>query len=298
MEATVTPVVVTCIQKGSLMRDWTGQQVGNYHVLRLLQHGTMIDRYLSYDVSSQRQITLFLLAAPTDENGISRFRRNLPIIKRLVHPHIAPLLDADVRDMTPFVALDQLPTSRQYHRFPLPISTVIQYVSQLADALDYAHSQYVCPSYSAPETIFIGHQGEALLAGYGVSLLEISQSPHGLDERWEFAVPLCYLPPERMIGRPMGPFSDQYALAAIAYEWLCGVPPFQDSEPLKIVLQIIQAPPPSLQEKALRLPATVEQVIVKALAKKPEERFATIQAFSHALREASEKAVDGPIRPT
>jgi len=281
------------------MRDWTGQQVGNYHVLRLLEQGTVIDRYLSYDVSSQRQITLFLLAAPTDENGIFLFQRNLPILKRLVHPHIAPLLDAGVQDRTPFVALDHLPTSRQYHRFPLPISIVIQYVSQLADAFDYAHSQDVCPSYSAPETILIGHHGEALLAGFSLRLLEgVSQSRLDPDKRWEFAVPLCYLSPEQLSGRPMGPFSDQYTLAAVVYEWLCGVPLFQGSEPLKIVLQIIQAPPPSLQEKILTQPAAVEQVIVKALAKKPEERFATIQAFSHALREASKKAVDGPTRPT
>lgn len=198
--------------------------------------------------------------------------------------------------MTPFVALNHLPTSRQYHHFPLPISTVIQYVSQLADALDYAHSKYVYPGYSTPETILIGPQGEALLVGYGLRLLEISHK--GLDTYRERAVPRCYLPPEQLIAEPIGPFSDQYALAAVTYEWLCGVPPFQDSEPLKVVLQIIQAPPPSLQEKALRLPATVEQVIMKALAKKPEERFTTIQVFSHALREASKKAVDDPRRPT
>lgn len=279
------------------MRDWTGQQVGNYHVIRLLEQGTVIDRYLSYDVSSQRQITL-LLAAPTNEAGIFRFQRNLPINMRLIHPHIAPLLDIGVQDMTPFVALDHLPTSRQYHRFPLPVSIVIQYVSQLADAFDYAHSQYVCPSYIAPETILIGHHGEALLAGFSLRLLEISQSLQGLDKSWERPIPLCYLPPEQLIDGSMGPFGDQYALAAVVYEWLCGVPLFQGSEPLKIARQIIQAPPPSLQEKALTLPPTVEQVIVKALAKKPEERFATIKAFSHALIEASKKAVDGPTRLT
>jgi serine/threonine protein kinase len=280
------------------MRDRTGQQVGNYHVIRLLEQGTVIDRYLSYDVTSQRQITLFLLAVPTDEAGIFRFQRNLPIIKRLVHPHIAPLLDTGVQGMTPFVALDPLPTSRQSRRFPLPISTVIQYVSQLADAFDYAHSHYASPSSIAPETILIGHQGEALFAGFGVGLLEISHHPGGNDTPWDFPVPLCYLSPEQVSGRPIGPFSDQYALAAVVYEWLCGVPLFQGSEPLKIVLQIIQAPPPSLQEKARMLPRAVEQVIVKALAKKPEERFATIKAFSNALVEASQKALDSPTRPT
>ncbi len=280
------------------MRDWTGQQVGNYHVIRLLEQGTVIDRYLSYDVSSQRQITLLLLAAPTDETGILRFQRNLPIIKDLVHPHIAPLLDAGVQDRIPFVALDHLPTSRQYHQFPLPIPTVIPYVSQLADAFDYAHSQGVCPSYIAPETILIGHHGEALLAGYGVRLLEISQSPQGFDQRWEFPVPLCYLPPEQLSGRLIGPFSDQYALAAVVYEWLCGMPPFHGTASMQTTVQIITTPPPPLRGKAPMLPLALELVIIKALAKEPTERFVTIQAFCHALKEASPKAVDGPTQPT
>ncbi len=200
--------------------------------------------------------------------------------------------------MTPFMALDHLPTSRQYYRFPLPISTVIPYVSQLADAFDYAHSQYVCPSYIAPETILIGHHGEALLAGFGMALLYMLQDREGFDKRWELLVPLCYLSPEQLGGGPMGPFSDQYALAAVVYEWLCGMPPFHGTSSMQTAAQIITTPPPPLREKAPKLPLALEQVIMKALAKKPEERFATIQAFSHALREASQRAVDGPTQPT
>jgi eukaryotic-like serine/threonine-protein kinase len=285
-----------CIQKGSLMRDWTGQQVGNYHVLRLLEHGTGIDRYLSYDVSSQRQITLFLLAASTDEAGIFRFQRNLPIIKHLVHPHIASLLDAGVQDMTPFVALDHLPTSRQAHPLPLPIPTIVQSVSQLADAFDTAHNQGVWHTYTAPETILLGPRSEALLGGFGIRLLEISQAPG--DGRWECPVSPAYLAPEQVVGGFMDRSIDQYALAVVVYEWLCGVPPFQGATPLEITVHQLHDPPPSLRAKMPTVPVEMERVLIKALAKKPEERFATIQAFSHALREASQKAVDGPIWPT
>jgi hypothetical protein len=74
------------------MRDWTGQQVGNYHVIRLLEQGMLVDRYLGHDISSQKQVTLFLLAEATDEIGVRRFQRNVLVVKRLVHPYIAPLL--------------------------------------------------------------------------------------------------------------------------------------------------------------------------------------------------------------
>jgi serine/threonine-protein kinase len=248
-----------------------------------------IDRYLGYDVSAQQPIML-TCSARTDEAGLQRFQRNLPIVRRLAHPHIAPLRGAGVHEGTPFVALEHLPSSRQYHRFPLPLSTAIRYASQLAEALAYAQSQGIYPGYCAPETIVIGQRGEALLTGFCLRLLEISQRPGDLDQRREFPVPLGYLPPEQVSGGRTGPGSDQYALAAVLYEWLSGVPLFQGVEPLTIVLQIFQAPPLTWQEQALALPPAVVQVIARALARKPEERFATLQAFSQALREASQQS--------
>lgn len=273
------------------MRDWTGQQVGNYQVFRLLERGTVADRYFGYDLSSQRQVALHLLAEPTDEAGIQRFQRNAPICRRLVHPHIAPFREAGVQDMTPFVVLDCFPTSRQYHQFPLPVSVVIQYASQLADAFDYTHSQGNWPTPTCPETILIGDHGKALLAGFGWRLLEISQrAPEEREFGWHSSVSATYLSPEQLAGAwPVGKHCDQYALAVVVYEWLCGVPPFQGSSPLDIAMQHLRLPPPSLQEKVPTISQALDQVIKKALAKKPEERFESNKAFSTALREASKE---------
>lgn len=153
-----------------MMGDRTGQHVATYRLIRLLEQGALIDRYLSSDVSSERQVTLLLLASQTDEPGMGRFQRNLPICKRLAHPHISPLLDAGVEDMTPFVLLDHLPTSRQSHQFPLPIPTIVRSVSQLADAFDYAHSQGVWHTYTTPRPscsdIGARYFSEALACGY------------------------------------------------------------------------------------------------------------------------------------
>jgi serine/threonine protein kinase len=82
----------------------------------------------------------------------------------------------------------------------------------------------------------------------------------------------------------------------VVYEWLYGVPPFQGQTPVEIALQHIQDSPPSLREKAPMLPLELEQVIEKALAKLPKERFATIKAFCTALVDASQKPLDGPIQ--
>ena len=202
-------------------------------------------------MSSQRQVTLFLWAvAPlTDEAGIFRFQRNCESSSTLFILTL-PLLATGVQDGTPFVALDYLPTSRQYHPFPLPISTVISVCcADHSDALDHAHSQDVCPSYSAPEQspslgLTVRRFSQVLACGYWKSVQSPQQS---LDKRWEYPVPLCYLPPEQLIGAPIGPFSDQYALAAIVYEWLCGIPLFHSAQSFQTAIQIIQTPP--LREK-------------------------------------------------
>lgn len=284
-------------QKGSLMNgDWTGQQVGNYAVLQLLEQGTAIDRYLGSDMSSQKQVTLHLLAAPTDEAGLFRFSRNVPILKRLVHPFISLLLDAGVEGMTPFLVLDDLPTSRQSHQFPLPLPTVVRYVAQLAEAFDSAHSKGIWHTYTTPETILIGSQGEALLGGFGVRLLESSQHMHS-QTSWASLVSPAYLSPEQIGGDFQGPSADEYALAVVVYEWLCGVPPFQGSTPVAIALQHLQAPPPPLQEKMPIISQALEQVMGKALAKLPAERFSSIKSFSTALIEGIQKTLHGPTLP-
>jgi serine/threonine protein kinase len=176
---------------------------------------------------------------------------------------------------------------------------VIQYVSQLAHALTYIYSQGISQCYIAPETIFIGYHGEALLAGFILRLFQISQTVE--QHSSSIPVPLCYMPPEwvlDMSGRSLDKFGDQYALAAVVYEWLYGQPLFQGAKPIDLVLQIIQAPPPSLHEKVSTLPAAVDQVIGKALAKKREERFATVQAFSDALDKGASNRLARPDRPS
>jgi eukaryotic-like serine/threonine-protein kinase len=264
------------------MSDRTGQHVASYRLMRLLEQGTTINRYLASDLTTQRQVTLLLLASQTDEPGILRFQRNLPIIQRLAHPHIAPLLDAGVQDMTPFVVLDPLPTSRQAHRLPLPIPTIVQSVSQLADAFDFAHSQGVWHTYTAPETLLLGPRGEALLGGFGLRLLEISQAPG--EGRWAFPVSPAYLAPEQVVrAGSMDESIDQYALAVVVYEWLCGVPPFQGTTPLEITLHQLHDPPSSLQGKISAASVGMERVLMKALSKEPKLRFATMNELARAL---------------
>lgn len=277
--------------------DWTGQQVGNYAVLQLLEQGTVIDRYLGSDVSSQKQVTLHLLAAPANEAGVFRFSRNVPIIKRLVHPFISLLIDAGVEGMTPFLVLDDLPTSRQSHQFPLPLPTIVRYVAQLAEAFDYAHSKGIWHTYTTPETILIGSQGEALLGGFGMRLLESSQHMRS-QTSWTPLVSPIYLSPEQIGGDFQDSLTDEYALAVVVYEWLCGVPPFQGSTPVEIALQHLQSPPPPLREKMPTISLALEQVMGKALAKLPAERFSSIKAFSIALLEGIQKTLHGPALPT
>jgi serine/threonine protein kinase len=278
------------------MRDWTGEHIGTYQVLRLLEQETLIDHYLAFDLVSQRQVALDLPALPTDEMGPALFQREMSILQRIPHhPSIVPLLEVGVQDGTPFVVLPHFPTGRELHPFPLPLSTVIHFVSHLTEALNFIHSWGVVHRALSPDTIFIGKQGEALLGGLHLPLLRSIQGPQ--QDPLLFPASPVYLPPEQISGFAVDTGTDQYALALVVYEWLGGMPPFQGTTPVEIAVQQIYASPPPLREKAPMLPLELELVIEKALAKLPEDRFATLNAFCSAMVEASQKTFDGPILP-
>ncbi|HEY0754291.1 MAG TPA: serine/threonine-protein kinase [Ktedonobacteraceae bacterium] len=267
------------------MKDWIGEQVSHYQVIRLLERETMLERYLGSNVSSRQEVTLYLLAEPGDELSIRRFQRNIPIMQSLTHPCIAPLLDIGIQEKTPFVVLDYLPTSRQFHPFPLPLPTVIKYAEQLIEALDFAHGKGIIHRALSPEAILLGKQGEILLGDFYLPVLRAASSKPLEKSLLTLA---AYPAPEQYNGSPADACTDQYMLALIIYEWLCGVPPFQGPTPIERALQHIQVAPPPLREKAPQLPLELEPVIQRALAKRPGERFATLKAFGTALLEASQ----------
>jgi len=268
------------------MLDRVEQQFGSYRLVQLLGRGNFADVYLGEHVHLGAQAAIKVLPGPKDRRDREEFLAEARTVAHLRHPHIVRILDFGVQDGIPFLVMEYAPggTLRQCHpkgtRLPLP--TVVSYVKQVASALQYAHAQRLIHRDLKPENLLLGPDQELWLSDFGLAIVAHSARSQPSQQT---AGTLAYMAPEQLQGHPT-PASDQYALGALVYEWLCGERAFSGSFP-ELAVQHTLVPPPSLTKKVPTIPSTVEHVVLKALSKDPALRFASAQAFALALEEAA-----------
>ncbi len=223
--------------------------------------------------------------SPTSHEDFKNFINEASAI-RLRHPHIVSLLNFGINhDDLPFIVMEYASEGTLRDRHPkgerIPLSTIVSYVDQLASALGYAHDHRIIHRDVKPENILVRADGTLMVSDFGLAKL-LEQSVLISQQKVEGTPP--YMAPEQQRGYPCFA-SDQYSLAVIVYEWVCGVRPFQGTAS-GLASQHMHAPPPSLREMLPELSETVERVVFKALAKVPGDRFEHIQMFADALHEA------------
>jgi len=272
-----------------MMRDLIGQQLGNYRLVKLLGRGGFAEVYLGQHVQidTQQAAIKVLYLTGVDPH---KFRQEAQTIASLKHPNIIRLFDfSDQRDM-PFLVMDYAPNGSLGTRHAagerVPLATVVQYVIQIASALQYAHGMHIIHRDIKPDNVLLGSHGELLLSDFGIAVLSKTgratvNAPGGT------AGTPYYMAPEMFRGKP-DKASDQYALAVMVYQWLSGSLPFSEGDFIQLGYQHTHEPVPPLRDKAPLVSGEVEAVVMKALAKDLHQRFATVQAFATALEQASQ----------
>jgi WD40 repeat protein/serine/threonine protein kinase len=259
--------------------------LGNYRLVRLLGRGSFAEVYLGEHLYLKSLAALKVLRTELSDEDVASFLAEGQTLARLKHPQIVRVHDFAVEQGIPFLVMDYAPQGTLRQHYPrgscLSLETVVTYVRHVAEALQYAHNRNVIHRDVKPENILLGTHREALLSDFGLALF--APSPELLSTQ-KMAGTLPYMAPEQLQGKP-GFASDQYALAIIVYEWLCGVRPFEGSY-WQLANQHMSALPPPLREKDPSLPAEVERVVLKALAKNPEHRYVSVQLFAQALERA------------
>ncbi len=275
-------------RKGDLkMINLIGQQFGNYRILQQIGQGGFANVFLGEHLYLKTRAAIKVIHTQMSQNDLQDFLNEAQMLAALKHPHIVRILDFGEQNDIPFLIMEYAAqgTLRQRHpRGPiLPITTILPYVKQVAAALQYAHDHKLIHRDVKPANVLLDEQDNVLLSDFGIATIAHHTSSMQTST---FAGTAAYMAPEQLRGKPV-PASDQYALAIMVYEWLCGQLPYE-GDPVAVGIQHLTTPIPSLCMHNDALSPDIEAVVHQAMAKDPKRRFVNVQAFATALAQASE----------
>jgi serine/threonine-protein kinase len=260
-----------------------------YAIERELGAGGMATVYLAHDKRHDRKVALKVLRPELSAIlGAERFLHEIKTTANLQHPHILSLFDSGEADglvyyVMPYVEGESL-RDRLTREKQLPVDEAVRIAREVADALQYAHTQGVVHRDIKPENILL-HGGHAQVADFGIALA--ASAAGGGTRMTETGMSLGtphYMSPEQAMGqREITPKADVYALGCVLYEMLTGDPPFNGSTAQAIVAQVLTEQPRGLTLQRRTIPPHVEAAVLTALEKLPADRFGTAAEFGAAL---------------
>jgi DNA-binding SARP family transcriptional activator/formylglycine-generating enzyme required for sulfatase activity len=278
-----------------------------YTIERELGSGGMATVYLAQDVKHERQVAVKVVRpALANALGAERFLQEIKITANLHHPHILPLLDSGETDgflyyVMPYVEGESL-RDRLSREKQLPVDETVKIAFDVAEALEYAHGHNVIHRDVKPENIML-EAGHAVVADFGIARAISKAGGTRLTETGIAVGTPAYMSPEQASGvGEADPRSDLYALGCVVYEMLAGDPPFIGSTPQGVLARKSVERAPPLRPIRETLPPPLEEAVLKALARLPADRFATVMQFADALAETDmqrawpDRLEAGPVR--
>ncbi len=267
------------------MDDYTGRQIGHYRILRQLGTGAFATVYLAEHLYVEKLAAIKILHLALEPQSFRDFQEEARLNARLEHPHIIRVLDFGFYEQMPYLVIEYAPHGTLRTLYPkgrrVPVQQIVDYVSQIAEALDYAHQHKVIHRDVKPENLLLNSQHEIVLSDFGIAVVQRTQSSLSAQK---IAGTPQYMAPEQLKGLSL-PASDQYALGVMVYEWLCGEPPFSGNFSA-LAYQHVEQIPQSLHERVPDISSAVDEVVSRTLAKNPTQRFACVGDFAIALRYA------------
>jgi serine/threonine-protein kinase len=271
------------------------QAVGQRYLLdRELGRGGMATVYLARDRESGELVALKAMHQNVGSKiGVERFRREMGIAASLDHPLIVPLIDSgSVGDLLYYVMpyLEGESLSRCLDRQQrLQLDEAVRVTRDVADALGYAHSHGILHRDVKPENVLLAG-GHALIADFGLARAIGAADRRKLTSTGVIVGTVHYMSPEQLLEqRDLDQRSDIYSLGCILYEMLTGGPPYTARTITDLISQILSATMPSVRTVRPEVPAAVDAVISRAVAKKAQDRFGSMEEFSAALLSANDQ---------
>jgi Protein kinase domain/Anaphase-promoting complex subunit 4 WD40 domain len=263
------------------------QQLGPYRIVRELARGGMGAVYEAvHETTGARYAVKTLLPdALGDPDERIRFAREARALAEVDHPHIVRVHTAELEGRTPYLVQDLLPGGSLKDRLregPLPPAEAARIAIKLAGALAAVHAKGVLHRDLKPDNVLLDDRGEPRLTDFGLAKRLQGESQR-LTQTGALVGTPAFMAPEQASGEPMDERTDVYGLGATLYALLCGQPPFSGHTLINILEAVLRRPPPPLPDT---VPAPLQAVVARALAKEPEQRFPDMAALGAALEEA------------
>ena len=281
------------------MSNLIGQTLGRYQIIEQLGEGGMATVYKALDSSLDRFVAIKVIRADQFapsmlDEILKRFEREAKALAKLSHPNIVHVHDYGNYEGAPYLVMEYLPSGALKERFgtPLNVQETLRILLPIAQALAYAHEHNIIHRDIKPGNILLTEKGLPMLSDFGIAkLLGNNESGTLTGTGMSIGTPE-YMAPEQWTGQS-GPQSDIYSLGVVLYEMVTGRKPYTADTPIGVMLKQVKEPLPLPSQFVPDLPKGLENVIVKALERQPEDRYKTMNEFAADL----ESLVGGQTLP-
>jgi beta-lactam-binding protein with PASTA domain/predicted Ser/Thr protein kinase len=258
---------------------------GRYRILRKLGSGGMANVYLAEDEDLGRRVAIKILNEryASDDNFNERFRREAKSAASLSHPNIVSIYDRGEAEGLPYIAMEVIEgrTLKELimTRGPLPIGQAVEYAKHILGALRFAHRHGIIHRDIKPHNVLLGAEDRVKVTDFGIARAGASQ----MTEVGSIMGTAQYLSPEQARGAPVAAASDLYSVGIVLYEMLTGKTPFNGDTPIEIAMKHLNEAPRPPSEHRPEVQPELDQIVLRALAKDPHDRYQSAEEFSEDL---------------
>ncbi|MEW5987377.1 MAG: protein kinase [Chloroflexota bacterium] len=269
-----------------------GRTVGRYKIVERLGRGGMAEVFKAYQAALDRYVAIKVMHPflSADPDFLSRFQREAKAMAALNHPNIVSVYDFDVQDNNYYIVMEFIGGGTLKDRLAalaergerMSLAEAVRLILEIADALAYAHARGMVHRDIKPGNIMLTEEGKAELTDFGIA--RILSGPSYTMTGATMGTP-AYMSPEQGLGRPSDERSDIYALGVLFFQLVTGRLPFDADTPVALMLKHVHEPVPTPTQLNPQLPAAVQTIVLRAMAKEPAARYQTAHEMARAIRE-------------
>lgn len=277
-----------------------GQKINDrYEIVKTIGEGGMANVYLAYDTILDRNVAVKVLRGDlaNDEKFVRRFQREALSASSLSHPNIVEVYDVGEDDGKYYIVMEYIEGKHLKtilkKRGKLTVTEVVDIMLQITEGMAHAHDSYIIHRDIKPQNIMILDNGVVKITDFGIATALNSTQ---LTQTNSVMGTVHYLPPEQANGKGATIRSDVYSMGILMYELLCGKLPFRGDNAVEIALKHLKEPVPPIREEMPDIPQSIENIIIKATAKNPKNRYSDAREMNEDLKTALDSSrEDEPI---